>query len=333
MKLGSRFMIWRRQPVWSVASSAVFFALGCGSSTPSGDAAQTVGNIVITDQNNYSANSSLDIPRLKTKPQADLQICWTAMTKDFLCHDVSAANDIKSVNFLQIKNLDEAKIESELTAGQLDSSNVISRAFDTSSSSTCATLSQFSLGGTSANPSTDYTVSTSKTYMLLFAKSTKLGSGGASMIFLEPTDGSDVTTVNAQADSCSILNFSADLSASSINVPSGGPYVLDWSKLTVDGLGNDVLFTDIDKLQLGFYQDATVSTLQSKFLDLDTSATKFYELAISNGATHADLKSAVSSSDGNFSGFSSTNGVWAAALRCTTCQVPTPIAVVILNPS
>lgn len=313
---------------------AVFSSLGCGSNSSTG---ATTGNIVISDQNNYKATSTLTIPRIQTKPQADLDICWPGITKDFLCHDASPS-DINSVNFLQIKNLDETKIEKQLTAGQLDSSNVVSRAYQTSSS-TCAKLSQFSLDTTVVNPSNDYTVSSSKTYMLLFAKGTKLGSGGKTMLFLEPTEGSTVTEVKAQTDSCNILHFSADLSASTINVATGGPYVVDWSKLTKDGLQNEYLFGDVDEVQLGFYPDFTVSKLQEKFLDLDVAgvASPLYKLTVAQTddkpVMSVDLTSASSSSDGKFSGFSKTNGIWAVALRCTKCQVPTPIAVVILNPS
>jgi hypothetical protein len=334
MNFGGKLMISSRRAVWAVVSCCpVWFALACGSNSSSGDSG-TVGNIVILDQNNYKATSKLTIPRVQTKPQADLDICWTGITKDFLCHTASPS-DINSVNFLQIKNLDEAKIESELTAGQLDGSNVISRAFQTAAASTCTKLSKFSLDTTVVNPSADYTVSSTNTYMLLFAHGTKLGSGGRTMLFLEPTDGSDVTAVNAQADSCDILQFSADLSGSTIKVPASGPYVLDWSKLTQDGLQNEFLYTDVDRLQLGFYPDFTVSKLQERFLDLDVAglASPLYELTISHGATNADLTAATSVSDGKFTGFDKSNGIWAVALRCTTCQVPTPIAVVILNPS
>jgi len=334
MKLGSALTISARRVVWAMVSSCpVLLSVACGSNSPGGGSA-TVGNIVITDQNNYKATSKLGIPRVQTKPQADLDICWTGITKDFLCHAASPS-DIDSLNFLQIKNLDESRIESQLTAGQLDSSNVISRSFQTTASSTCTKLSKFSLDTTVVTPSTDYTVSSTKTYMLLFAHGTKLGSGGRTMLFLEPTDGSDVTAVDAKTDSCDILKFSSDLSGATINVPTSGPYVLDWSKLTQDGLENEFLFTDVDKLQLGFYPDFTVSKLQERFLDLDLPglASPFYELKITKGATDADLTSATSSSEGKFSGFTKTNGIWAVALRCTTCQVPTPIAVVILNPS
>lgn len=336
MKLGCRFSISsRRGGRATVLAGSLLLSVACGSNATSSG---STGNIVITDQNNYKATSALSIPRVQTKPQADLDICWTGITKDFLCHDASSS-DINSVTFLQINNLDESKIEQQLTAGQLDSSKVISRTFKTTASSTCAKLSQFSLDTTVVNPTTDYTVSSTKTYMLLFARGTKLGSGSRTMLFLEPNDGSSVTEVKAQTDSCNILDFSADLAASTVDVAAGGPYVLDWSKLTKDGLQNEFLFADIDKLQLGFYPDLSVSQLEDRFLDLDVGglASPLYELTINQSdddpVKSADLASATSSTDGKFAGFSKTNGIWAVALRCTRCQVPTPIAVVVLNPS
>src|SRR6185312_4037630 len=60
-----------------------------------------VGNVVITDENNYSSTSTLTIPTVQVAPLSDLTFTWDGITKDLLCH---AAGSIDNVAFLQIKN-------------------------------------------------------------------------------------------------------------------------------------------------------------------------------------------------------------------------------------
>lgn len=335
------------RPALTALASLVCVSLlvACQSTDAKNDGGGKVkGNIVIRDQNNYQATSTLTIPRRQTAPQADLTICWSAMTLDFLCHDVAPATDINSLTFLQVLNLSESDVEQRLGTGESFASDQVHWSYRTSQApgSMCTTLSKFADDPTTDPPKSpvvpaqDYTVASNKIYMLLFATGTRVGAGSKSMLFLEPTEGSTVTSVDAEADSCSILDFKADITTPwPVSAPAAGPtWVLDWSQLTKDGLGNELLFPTIDRLQLGYYENYTVAELQAKFLDLDRIATLFYELPIVDGAKYADLTAATTTQDGvNFAGFTQTQGVWAVALRCSSCSVPAPIAVAILSPS
>lgn len=312
----------------------------CQSTDSKTDAGGVQGNIVITNQNNYKATSKLTIPRVQTAAGVDLDICWGGMKTDFLCHSINPATDIDSLSFLQVQNLTEAEVADDLGIGKSFANNVVPRLYHTDEApgSTCTKLSAFADNPTAANPimvnpARDYVAASNKVYMLLFQNGTKLGLGSRSMVFLEPGADATVTAVNAQADSCSILDFEADITTPSpIAVPAAGPFEVDWSNVTQDGLKNEVIYDEIDELQLGFYENTSVATLQKQFLDLDRIATSFYQLTLS-GQKHANLTSAVSATGEAFAGFTKTDGVWAIALRCSTCQVPAPIAVAILNPS
>ncbi len=344
MIFGTRFISSHRQTLAALA--CVSFLAACESTNGNKDGGVTAkGNIVIRDQNNYTATSTLTIPRVQTAPGADLTIDWSDMAKDFLCHAITPS-DIGNVAFVKVKNHTESDIENLLGSGQSFASDATPRSYRTSKAPgvTNATLSEFASDPTTTPltgpvvPATDYQVVSNSVYLLLFATGTVVGSGSKSMLFLEPTAGSAVTTVSAVGDSCAanILDFKADITTPApVSVSATGPtWTVDWSQITRDGLGNSpVYFTDIDELQLGYYDQYTVATLQQRFLDLDRIATLFYELPVADGATSVDLSAAVSATDGKFAGFTRTNGVWAVALRCSTCSVPAPIAVAILSPS
>lgn len=336
MNFGSERTRTTRPTPWALAFfSSLLLLAACETTDPKPDSGPKVnGNIVISDVNNYKIKSTLTIPRVKTANKADLTICWDSIQKDLLCHPVNAAEDIDSVNFLQIEDLSEAEVEKDLSIAKSFGNNVpVPRSYQASKSpgSTCTKLSSFGEDTTALVPATNYAAGSNLAYMLLFATGTSMGSGSKSMMFLEPTEGESNVKVSAP-DGCGIGDFKADLtSIALVHAPKGGPYVADWSQVKSDGLGNKYLYSDIDLLQLGFYQGETTATLQPKFVDLDLIGTQFYEMSLS-GPASADLAGAKSKTDGSFKGFDRTDGIWALALRCSTCQSPAPVIVAILEP-
>jgi hypothetical protein len=325
----------RAMPVLASCVAWTFIA-SCGSSTSSSDGGGSVrGNVVIKDQNNYTATSNLAPPHVATKPGADLKVCWDAIDKDLLCHDVNVSTDINDVRFLAFADLSASDIEKKLSQG-LSISSYVERFYDyypeDNPGKTCVQLSSMkSSTDVALDPAKDYVVSSTSTYMLLFAHGTTLSSQARSMVFIDPTDGASTTDVNA-VTGCGILDFKADITTPSpVEIPASGPWVVDWSSLTKDGLGQPVIFPNIDQLLLGYYEGMSVADVQKRFVDIQTMATSMYEISIPEGKKYVDLKTATSSQDGAFSGFGKRDGTWAIALMCTTCQVPAPIALVVLN--
>jgi hypothetical protein len=318
---------------------ASLFALplfaACESTDSKSDAgAKPVGNVIIKDINNYSATSQLTIPRVQTAPQADLNICWPAVSTDLLCHAVSPATDIDNVSFLQVVSLTEAQIQTALGTGQSFNKNVAiyrDHHVNHTTGEACTALSSLSLGTTTVSPTLDYVAAADKTYMLLFSKGTTMGTGARTMLFIEPTVGATTTTVNA-TEGCGILNFTPDITTpQALSIPKAGPWVVDWSQLTRDGLGNAVVFQNIDSLMVGYYEGMTVDQVQARFLDLQIMTTALYQVAIPQGVKYVDLATATGTT-GAFPGFTSLGGVWAVALLCSSCQVPAPVALAILSP-
>lgn len=330
MSFGSERTGSSRSTRWTVvALSSLPVLLACENTDPK---PKVSGGIVITNGANYKATLAPNIPRTKTADKADLNICWNGITGDFLCRSVDASKDINSVNFLQITGLTADNVVQYLKEEKDFSTKVAPYSYNTSAASgtMCAYVSKFP-GLTS-----DLLVSASnKTYMILFATGTRMGVGGKSMAFVEPAVDSNNSVVNAP-DGSGIVKFNADVTTiATVYAPKDGPFMVDWSQVTVDGLGNKIKFDDINLLQLGFYQGETTEDLQKGFKNLDRMATTLYEMPISRDTTttSADLKQATSQNNGPFAGFDHTDGVWALALRCTDCQLPVPAVVAIITPT
>jgi hypothetical protein len=310
-------------------------AASCGGSSnnPDGGGTGPVGNVVMRDVNSYTSVSSLTIPIVQTQSGADLQVCWGDIRQDILCHDITPAADINNVSFLQIPGMSKEVVSDKLAKGTLSQNDVaVYREFHTTAASSCATLSQFAFGSALV-PGTDYVTAANKTYMLLFSTGTTPGSGAKTMLFLDPVGSSATTMVAAPASSCDILSFQANLTTPTpLSIPMTGDWVVDWSQITKDSMGNKVTFQLIDSLMLGYYEGKSVTDLEMMFKDIDMIATTLWSVDIPTGQKHMDLKNAKTSAGAAFSGFTGT-GIYAVALMCSSCQVPAPVAMSILTPA
>ena len=152
------------------------------------------------------------------------------------------------------------------------------------------------------------------------------------MTFVKPTALSTNTKVDAPSG-CGLLSFTADLtSPARVPVPTAAPWNVDWKNVTVDGQGNNVISSTIDKLLVGFYQSLTVADLEAKFFDIETLATLLWDLPLT-GSREADLSRAVNRATGTaFDGFSHGSGTWILALSCSSCPNPAPVVLVVLEP-
>jgi hypothetical protein len=322
----------------TLALAAPLGACGSSGGGGTGGTSGAVGNVVIEDANNYSSTSSLKIPVVETKAATDLSISWPGITQDLLCHP---AGSIDNVAFLRIGNMTQAQVEDKLAKGQLTSTEVTTyREFHTAGA-TSTMLSTLSFGSQLV-PKTDYVVAAGTQYLLLFAHGTVLGVGAQSMVFLSPSDTSDNTAVSAPnpcgADG-NFLSFNANLSSMPVSIPTAGPWKIDWSQVTKDSFGQklDFSLTNLDKVEVGFFQDKQPSDIQADFLNVEQDATSLYTYSVPAGQKYVDLMSAPTSaptSGGAFPGFTSTagSGTWAVAVLCTTCQVPAPVVFSILQP-
>jgi len=307
--------------------------LACDSlDTPSSSTAPT--EVFIVDGNNYQSTASLSIPTTETATATDLEICWESIDSDLKCHDVEPDLDVGNVTLLRLLDLSKSDVEDRLSSGQLSQSNLDGYLdFEPADGTRCTQLSSFTLRGSAVDIEQEYTDEADHTYLLLFANGTVPGVGALSMLFLDPSSNSSNTRVDG-VPGCGLLDFSADLSSvEPIELSPTGPWVLDWSELTRDGLGNDFAFERVDHILLAFYEDATIAELESEIMDLELIATLRWDIEYSGGHS-VDLTQGVRRDTGDpFAGFPNPNsGIWLLGLMCGTCQNPAPLLLSVLDP-
>jgi hypothetical protein len=306
---------------------------GCGGDSSSSSNPQAQ----IKDENNYTVHSQLTIASEDTQPGVDLEVCWDEVATDFMGHEVVAGTDsgVKGVHWGQITRLTEDQIEDQFAIGTFDSTKSVKkiRTFPvTGTATTCAKLSEFHTGESYLVPADDYVVSVDK-YMLLFAGSQVQGELTRSALFIKPKEGSSITRVKGRSGG-SELRFSADFNKPKVDIPAKGPWVVDWSGLTKDCVGVDVVFGNIETLLLAFYPGYDTATLAEHALDYDRiPGATYYKATIPGGKNSADLAEAKTDQGEAFTGFNTTDGLWVVALQCSKCYLPAPVAVAILNPT
>lgn len=321
---------------------------GCssgGDSPPAPTGSGGGGTVVkLAQSNNYTFTSSLTPPPgTPVAAGEDLQVCWTDVTKDIQGHPVNAAKDINDVSLIRVISNSETEVADWLNKGELGSSQVDTDfEYRTDGTATCAKLSDFvTVGGTTKlDPTKDFKPESGITYLLVFAHGTKIGFGALTVMFVKPDANSNVSSVNAQADSSTMLDFHADLhSGTPLTVPKDEAPRLDWTAVTKNGQGQDIAINAVDSVLIGFYEGKMVSDLETGFLNLeqDTPAmggpSQSWEVPVGSGSIVSLSKATGRAGEGPFTGFSATGtGTWLVGMFCSSCQNPAPVIVSILDP-
>src|SRR4051794_14505464 len=89
---------------WRCAGSLLlgFLAVACGGDDAKPPASAAANGIKLTNENQYTSKSSLDIPVVDTAA-TDLSISWDALDKDLLCHDVALPSGIRNLTLLRFQ--------------------------------------------------------------------------------------------------------------------------------------------------------------------------------------------------------------------------------------
>jgi hypothetical protein len=314
--------------------SAVWAAIGFGSvfcacdesSSPDLDTDCEMGtdpeNILLSDVNNYSYEARLDIPIVETAANADIEICWERLTRDFQCHDMDPRSDIDNVMIVRIRNMSEQEIEDALSLDEMQQSNIDGYLnLNTHQEAACVNLFDFSFQGSAVPVAEKYVVSDEEKYLLVLTTGTTPGVGARIMTFLRPTTGSTNTSVTL-GQGCDLLDFSAALtSLTPVSVSNTKEIVLDWSNIAPPG---------ITRVMLGFYEGLTPLDLEAKVLDLMLIATKKWESEV-DGLGFVTLNELTDEEGVPFKRFDG-DGSWIFALLCEGCQNPAPPFLTLLAP-
>ena len=278
--------------------------------------------LVLADGQNYSYTGEMTIPSISTASAQGVEICWDKLVQDLQCHDTSPVADIDLLSLIRFPDLSQAEVEEGISNDTLTQSQLDGYVSLEVGDETCGNLEDFSLLGTPVDISKEY-FDGGGTYLLMIASGDTPGQGARMLTFMEPLADNTTDAVSV-GDGCDLLDFQADLvSKNVVTMNAAGPWTVNWSGLTRNGIGNPMDPARIDGLEVGYYADLTVEQIQDQFLDLELIADDWYSADLPPGST-ADL-SLVRNAAGASLDALTTDGVWLLALRCSTCSNPAPL--------
>ncbi len=287
------------------------------------------GLILLTNLHNFSYVGDLDVPFYPTVPGVDIRFDWSTATDDLQCHALSPVDDIDNLAVLALPNLDEAGVEYGLSNDSLQQADMGGYVSYAPGDETEAWLSSFTFFGTDTDIETLHQLDTGS-WLLLVTSGDTLGVGARLLALFTPTAEASATEVEL-GSGCGILSFEADLEAlTPAAALVDGPWLVDWTGLTLDGRTHPIEATRINQLMVARYPGRTIREIEEGFLDLELDAEELWTTQLTGGTT-ADLAS-LGNSAGPFPGFAA-EGPWLLALRCTLCSNPAPRFLTVLVPS
>jgi len=310
--------------------SAILFH-GCGTDQPA-----VKPDILLKDEENYSAASVLHGQNVVIAPETTLSIGWSAVQHDMYCAPADPA-DIMAVALMYFEAMTCDGFWSSINGDiqQQDLTHYLDHEIPVGERErTQMTSDDLTYFGAPVAPGFP---AGSGALVLAVQTDPEPLMGIRSMTCLLPTDG-EVNTDVQVPDPCGMLEVSADLeSGAAIRPPADHSGVVDWSALTLDGRGEPLDAEEIDLLTIWHFTDRTLASLEADVLAFDRSADGRWSVDV---PTEVDADSRTAwraqrvdlaglTGDSAFPGFSA-DGVWLIGLRCSTCwtQVPLFIGVV-----
>jgi hypothetical protein len=319
-------------PSLRALSALCLLSLGCqGDKDDSGDGQEIDPDslVILADDENFSYVGDLVLTSTQTAELSDLHFDWSEVANDLQCHAMDPAADVDNLALMVFPNLSQEEVALELSNDSLQQRDLGAYiSFENDDHLTEADLTDLTFFGTDPEIVSEYAEG-SGTWMLLLASGTTPGVGTRILHFIEPLASSENTEIDFP-DGCGMLDFDADLlSKQTTAISTEGPWVLDWTDLSIDGRGNDFNHSSIDGVMVGRYADLSVEDLQNQFLDIELMADDLWTIELTGGST-ADLANL--SGDTPFTDFSA-EGTWIVALRCSLCSNPAPLFLSVLAPA
>ncbi len=334
-------------------------ASGTGATSGTGGSNSCSANITANAVNNYTFSSTLTFPPIAVQPNAELTFDWSAVTTDFIGHNLDPMTDVDAVH-LMLWKFTQAELETRLNADDVAQRDLaVIATFYTEKAATTANVFQFtSVGmeltrcdiwpflqapnpdianahpeceGWAENAGSGYDPAT-HTYTAVAATGTELG-GGTRMIQAFKLDPNSTNTNITLTPTSTHLEYSVDLEAlTPTRVPAGTADLnIDWTSMTVNAMGNPFNPTDITEALVAHYTQP-VSELEAQFLDLDNIAADMWRGPVEVGSSISLSGFANTTAGGPaFTGIDST-GTWVVALICGTCRNPAPWYLSVLTP-
>ena len=345
-----------KQTTLLLALSLAISTFGCGGGDDGGGGATTgctsmpvtttpqpmeckSATVVANEASNYRFSSEIRLPPTTVKSMTNLKFDWGAVTRDFQGHPVSPMNDIDTM-VLFLWRLPLAELESKLNADTLFQSDLeVSPppSWPNTANATTLNLYDFTVNGTAVTPDMFnmffdpalYPPSTF-TYMVGAQTGTELGQGSRMLQTFNLDASSSSTTVALKNESTRLTCAVSLRNLTITGVPGETPnLMLDWGQMQTNAMGAEFLQGAITRAVVGHYSE-TPEQLESKFLDLELIAQKYYTAEVTQGSV-LDFTTLRDSTGAAFPGVDGT-GTWMVGLFCGNCRNPAPWYMTVLKP-
>ncbi len=300
-----------------------------GAACPARDEAG-VTMLKANEVHNYGFTSALNFNLAYVKPNTELTLDWTGLSKDFLNHDVNPLIDIDMVLILVWKMPPEElaiKMNQDVLA-QADTAAfamIYPEDMFTSASILQAQAFQNPLTPEEIMPTFDPTEYDPNlyTYTIMTRTGTETKGLGTRMIRAFKLDPSSTETTVTVDNTSTTLTWDADLtSLTPTYVPPGSAAIsIDWNDMTTTAMGTEFKPFKVGEVLVAHYAE-TPAELESKFLDLKQIAIDEWRGTVEVG-TSMVLSDLQNESGAPFTGIDNT-GTWLIGLICGDCANPSP---------
>jgi len=305
-------------------SGTTITASACGSTT-------LPFNVLADEANNMTFQSTIVLPDVKVPPSnINLTMDWSALTKDFLGHDLAFQGGLKNVALVvwSVPLTEVARMINE-SDKDLESKAHASMQFPIDGTVTSAPITSFtSFGGPVQEELLLEYLDPAKNFaftLMAQAHPTTIGRN-VQMIQAFSLDAAATSTTVALTDTSTELDWSANLDTlTPTQVPAAQTDILvDWfSSIAVNSYNGAFVNNQITEVLVGRY-DPSIN-LNDEFLDIELNATELWRGTVSIGSNF-NLKDMTPEIGGAaFTGVPAGSGdQWLLGLLCTTCVNPTP---------
>lgn len=295
--------------------------LACGVSQKGFDDLPCV-SCSITDDNQFAYDAVLSAQIFDLAAEKDAVVSWNGLSRDIHGHPLDPA-EVDMAYLVALRDLTPEQVLAGLESDSLVQADVTAYLSCQPVDNACA-LSDFGNMGNTLEVQRYFTPGTS-TWMVVLSSSRE--PGALALAFINPSHEASAS-VASFTDTTAELDVEVDFAALSTLAPetSNASLILDWSALTVDGLGNPFHAPSVTELFVGRY-DRPRDELEGVVFDLEAEAEESWTMSL-GGSTWANLASL--SGDTTFEGIE-PGSTWMVALLCGECMDTAPRLVTFLE--